>query len=222
MSTKPVVPAPFRKDVSALRQDYRDLQGAAQQWVEMFVSFCRKFNDSWARAHDIDRSHGNSDARDLLLEEFKDVDESVRSKWRKIGSESGRLLKASVVRALPPTRDAIYEVAKLPQAKLATLVTKGVITNESSVRDIRTTGTRKRRAPKPKTYLATVTLGFEDYEKAAAALADVLTGDGEFVVRAHHAFVSAVKANLGAVQYAAVDHRFSSPKRGSQQQTKRP
>ena len=207
------LPQPFRARLSDLRQQHADIESGARQLAAMIVKFCRLYYDVTEDAeHMPDKT--KTAALAALEAGFSHVDASVRSKWRTIGKHAPTLLRADILKALPPTRDALYELAKTAPDKLSRLVKSGKVTQESSVVTIRRHITTPRRAAQRSAATArgtqaTVTLGFATYTDAAAALAALLKTNTSLRVTAAPAFTSAVKALLGPDDFPAVARRFS-------------
>lgn len=189
------LPATFGTKLSRLRQQYRDLGDASEQIAGMYVRFCRLYYEV---SEDVDAMSSDQQAAALsaLEADFTHVDKSIRSKWRMIGQHADRLLAKPVIKALPPTRDALYELAKAEPTKLARLAEKGTLTPELSVSQVRSLVTPKRRKPSLQQF-ATITVSFRSYDAAAKCLAPVLTKSSIQRIGAKPAFVSALKAELG-------------------------
>lgn len=189
------LPTTFGTKLSRLRQQYRDLADASEQVAGMYIRFCRLYYEVSEDA-DAMSSNQKASALEALEADFTHADKSIRSKWRMIGQHADRLLAKPVVKALPPTRDAIYELAKAEPTKLARLVEKGTLTPELSVARVRSLVAPKRRTPSLQQF-ATITLSFRTYDAAAKCLASVMTTDTIQRIGAKPAFRDALKAELG-------------------------
>lgn len=208
------LPQSFRARLSDLRQQHTDIESGVRQLAAMLVKFCRLYYDVTEDAEHMSDKTKAAAALAALEADFSHVDASVRSKWRTIGKHAPTLLRADILKALPPTRDALYELAKTTPDKLSRLVKSGKVTQESSVVTIRRHITTPRRAAQRSAATArgtqaTVTLGFATYTDAAVALAALLKANTSLRVTAAPAFISAVKALLGPDGFPAVARRFS-------------
>jgi hypothetical protein len=189
------LPAAFGVKLTQLRQQHRDLLDASEQLAAMYIRFCRLYYEVSQDAAALSPDQRAS-ALAALEADFTHVDKSIRSKWRIIGQHADRLLAKPIAKALPPTRDALYELAKADPTKLSRLVAKGTLTPDLSVAQVRSLVTPQRRKPSLQQF-ATITLSFRSYDAAAKCLASVMTNDTLQRVAAKPAFMSALKAELG-------------------------
>lgn len=191
----PLIPSTFRKRLHELRQQHQDLLGATEQVAVMCLKFCQLYHQVSLDAEDLPDDQRAAALHELEAD-FSHVDKSVRSKWRTIGQHAPRLLAKNIVQALPPTRDAIYELARLPPAKLAQLVRKGRLQSGLSIASTRALVAPKRRQSATQQSLASVTLSFATYGDAAKCLAVVLNARSLKRINAPSAFRSAIAAEL--------------------------
>ena len=206
------LPAAFRTKLAQLSQRFGDLGDASQQLAEMYVGFCRLYYDISTDAEAMSPNQQRL-ALQALEASFPHVDKSVRSKWRMIGQHAPRLLAKPILKALPPTRDALYELAKAKPNKLAAFVAQGTLTPELSVAQVRSLvqhgkPTKPKRRQPSLQHLATIRLSFRTYAEAAQCLAPVMTHNAIQRVGAKPAYASALQVELGN-DYSKVAKLFS-------------
>ncbi len=206
----------FEKEVNALAREGKRLVDSYSDLTERMLSFAQKFERLWDQAKSLDG--GNSGQhhiylRQALSELVNTSNKSIQSRWVTIGSNAKALLRFK--NALPPYRDSLYELALAVEGNepVAKWVKQKQITADSSVRDLRSLRSPKRKRGKSKiagkpsksvkrSYPAAITISFEDFEAAADTLRTLLlTVSGGFKVSAPQAFDHAIRAKMDAKDY---------------------
>lgn len=210
---KPMTAA-FKTRVKGLTDDYRNMAASYAELAERMIHFAERFRSLWDQAHDLDGGdfgQHNEYIKAEMGEAVGTTNPSIWSRWVKIGSQAKALLPYKD--ALPPQRDALYEISKAIEERqpIKQWVKQGQLTNETPFREVvalRTPKRRKRKSRK-KTYQVAVTLRFHKYEDAADALAGVIQSDLDFTVNADNTFQNALKSVLEPAAYETAQTRFA-------------
>jgi hypothetical protein len=159
----------FRKTVQALVQQRDNLAGASIQFKKMWVDFCADYT----KAYDQARKLGNAAVKHLN-DRVGIIDPAKLSKMRQVAKVSPAL-HATVLKALPPSKEALADLARAEIIKPGTiqkLIAAGKVTAKSSVRKIRA---ELHNKPTPTaTGAHRVTVTFPSEEEAAEPLANLL------------------------------------------------
>jgi len=204
--------ASFSRQVKVLVKEGRELAEGYASLTERMLKFGQRFRAAWDEARRLDGSPNGSHQRylrDELAKAVRTTNKTVWSQWVAIGGEAKALLRHT--EALPPQRDSLYEIALAVREKrpVENWIRKGNLSAESTVAQVRSLRKGLRRQKRQRSYLATVTLCFQDYTTAAGVLEAVVESDGDFRVKSRQAFVDAIKALLGAERYAGCRRRFN-------------
>lgn len=203
--------ASFARQVKVLADEGRQLAEGYASLTERMLKFGQRFRAVWDEAHRLDGSPSGAHQRylrDELAKAVHTTNKTVWSQWVAIGGEAKALLRHTD--ALPPQRDSLYELALALREKrpVANWINSGNLSADSTVAAVRSLRKGRRRQKRQRSYLATVTLCFQDYTSAARVLEAVIESKEDFRVKSRQAFEDATKALLGAERYADCKTRF--------------
>jgi hypothetical protein len=216
LTVLPRVHATFEASVDKLADEGKTLAAAYADVTKRILDFARRFHDLWDRALTLDKGEENGVHRQYLMDALSDAigtdNKSIRSRWIMIGQHASDLspIKAS----LPPQRDSLYEVALALEAKkpVDKWVDEGVLTSQTSVREIRALRkpkARKKKGATSKRHMnASVSLSFATYEDAVEQLLSLLRSNHQFDVQSDKAFFEALKAKVDADEFKKIESRI--------------
>lgn len=197
----PQLDARFEQRVQSLANEAAALSKSYTELTKAILGFAKALNELWERGKMLDRDAEYGAHRRHLAETIAETigtdSKVIRSRWLLIGQQASSLTPYRAY--LPPVRDSLYEVALAAKENLPVdqWVNDGVLTPESSVREIRgLRDQKKRKSTKrtkrrlPKGHPATVTLCFESYEEAIRILTPILLSDENCKVVSEKAFVN--------------------------------
>jgi hypothetical protein len=196
----------FIRTVQDLVRQRDTLQSASIQFKRMWVEFCVNYTRAYDEAREIGR-----DAVALLNEKVGITDQSVLSKMRQV-AEVKQTLSSKVLAALPPSREAIVDLARAELRHSGTiqrLIDGDKVTPESSVREVRAALSKRRRASTQPTAIQTVTVTFADVRGIADALANVLLTTQATVAVTDDRLRDAIKQTIGKERWNDVATRLT-------------
>lgn len=199
----------FLKTVQDLVQQRDNLAGASIQFKKMWVEFCVNY----AKVYDEARAIGNAAVRHLD-DTIGISDPAVRSKMRQVASIK-HALSSKVLGALPPSREAIVDLARAEITKPGTiqrLIDADKVTADSSVREVRAALLKKRSKgahAAPSKLGHRVAVAFEAGEDAAGPLAHLLLTTNATITVTDDRLRDAIKAKLGKEEWEKVGARLT-------------
>lgn len=198
----------FLKTVQELVQQRDNLAGASIQFKKMWVDFCVDYT----KAYDEARSLGN-DAVKHLNDSVGINDPAVLSKMRQVASIK-HALSSKVLAALPPSREAIVDLARAEISKSGTiskLVDAKKVTADLSVREIRRLLKKPSRAAQASNIHggSRVTVTFPSGSDAVEPLAALLLNSDATVAVSDDRLRDAIKAKLGKEQWEKIGARLT-------------
>ncbi len=206
----------FKTKVRSLAVEGKELSKAYSQMALATLDFAKALNDLWLAAGRLDGNEYGAH-REHLLSSIRDAigtdSRIIRSRWLAIGEHSSALRQYKT--ALPPTRDNLYEVALAIKEDypVKEWVKEGLITPETSVREIRKLRDHKKKRSKKKKrnpsrqYTATLTLCFESYDDAIRILGPLLTSDEDFKLLKDKTIMSSL-AELDEDEYEKASNKL--------------
>lgn len=199
----------FLKTVQDLVQQRDNLAGASIQFKKMWVDFCVSYTKAYDEAKELGRA-----AVTHLNDSVGISDPSVLSKMRQVASIK-HTLNSKVLGALPPSREAIVDLARAEITKPGTiqrLIDADKVTAESSVREVRAALVKKRSRganASGSKIGPRVVIAFEDGEDAAGPLAHLLLTTKSTITVTDDILRDAIKAKLGKEQWEKVGARLT-------------
>lgn len=212
----PKINSRFEDSVTKLASDGVAISKAYADVTKRIIDFAKRFHDLWEKSLELDKGSENGAHRNFLRNALSRAigtdNKSIRSRWIAIGQYAPEL--SAIRTSLPPLRDSLYEVALAIEAQkpVSKWVDQGILTPQSSVRDIRglrkTSVKARKFSPRKRHLNARITLCFETYEEAANALSTLLLTEPHFELEAHKAFGDAMKAKVPEDAYAQIAKRI--------------
>ena len=201
----------FARRVTSVAAEGRRLTELYADLSARMLEFAVQFRELWLEAKRLDKAENGQHQlylRKTLSEAVQSDDPSVWSKWNTIGAQAKTLLRYKT--ALPPQRECLYELAKAAdqQKPIKRWIDAKALTFQSTVREVSALCKSKKRRPRQKQYLATVTFAFQSYGEATEALRALLISKADFKLRSHRALGEALKSELDTQQYESVKERF--------------
>lgn len=141
MGSKTLLSATFGKRLNSLRELRQQIQKGHFLLASAYIEFAEQFTALFDEAKEQDKANGTKTYRDAVLElgtlDGSQLVDNTVSKWRKIAAEARELKRNS--KYLPASRDALYFVAKGVEngAKIGSLGSKGDLTADSTITEIR-------------------------------------------------------------------------------------
>lgn len=156
MASKQLVSATFKKQLFALETLREQINKGHFALAAAYIEFAERFTTLLDEAKAQDKANGTKTYVESVLElgtlDGSQLTTSTVSKWRKIAEEARELKKNQ--KYLPSSRDALYFIAQGVEkgVKIGTLGSKGVLSAESTLTDIKKllTPAKKDTKRKPK------------------------------------------------------------------------
>ena len=141
MGSKALLSATFGKKLNSLRDLRQQIHKGHFLLASAYIEFAERFVSLLDEAKAQDKANGTKTHEEAVLElgtlDGSQLTTGTVSKWRKIAAEAQELKRNS--KYLPSSRDALYFIAQGVEkgVKIGSLGSKGELTAESTISDIR-------------------------------------------------------------------------------------
>lgn len=214
-ATLPAINTKFQHAVKALREECKGILDANASLAERTIRFGQHFRELSEQAKQLDGGNKRGIHYAVMREQLADLaqtdNQSIWSKWNKIGEYAPKLLPYAD--KLPSTRDALYATAHIIEdgKNLKSLIQNQAIRPDGTVREIEALHKKptKRKAPTA-TNTISVTLTFAGaYDDVARTMRELVTAADLVTIHSPgHTLREALKAQLGKEGYEQVAHKF--------------
>ena len=154
MGSKALLSATFGKRLNSLRELRQQIHKGHFLLASAYIEFAERFTSLLDEAKQQDKANDSKTHTEAVLElgtlDGSQLTTGTVSKWRKIAAEARELKRNS--KYLPSSRDALYFIAKGVEkgVKIGSLGSKGDLTADSTITDIRRLMTDGKKKSKDK------------------------------------------------------------------------
>jgi hypothetical protein len=211
MARPAVVSADLKVGISQLGKQWKALNTAYEDFARKKIQFAQEVSRIWHKAKELDKDVGSDVNQNHFRQQLRDIiqsdNQSILSRWVSIGSHAKELLPYA--NSLPPQRDSLYELSKVPETKknIQKWIDSGRLSTESTVREVKSllTNKKSKKTAATKQRTLSVTLEFDcNYEGAARMLSSLICEDHVTGVRSDKSFVSALAEKLGQEDFQKI------------------